>query len=189
MRKLSDDDKTVNEFKNDYFDYGVHKVLLGEFENGGTGDGEKEYIEITVMDPEDGEITDTARVWFTTDKAANYSFNVLRQIYVHNTPEAKKDQARDEFDKLLNTDEIVALMNEKLIGKEAWFSKYPSPTRTYVDKDGNTRKSIDKNVAGYPLKEKPELLPQSLRGDDTVVDDLGGEEATGDAAANVPKGW
>lgn len=185
--KFTDDTKQDN-FNNQYFDYGVHRVLLGQFELGGTEPGEKEYIEITVMDPDDGEITDTARVWFTTEKAANYSFNVLRQLYVHNAPANAKDKARDTFDAIPDTKKAVELLNEKLIGKEAWFSKYPSPTRTYEAADGTIKKSIDKNVYGYEPKPRPELLPQSLRGDD-VVADMGGEEATGDAAANVPKDW
>jgi hypothetical protein len=195
--KLSDENKKVSEFNDSqWFGYGVHKVQLGLFELGGTEEGEKEYIEITVMDPEDGEITDTARVWFTTEAAANYSFNALRQIYVHNAPEKAKDAARDTFDAIPDTEKLVELLNEKLIGKEAWFTKYPSPTRTYVNQTGETKKSIDKNVLGYEPKLKPELLPKT----DEVIDDididkpitaadLGGEEAKGDAAAGIPKGW
>lgn len=190
-------DETKEDKFNDgkWFDYGVHKVQLGLFELGGTDEGEKEYIEITVMDPEDGDRTDTARVWFTSEAAANYSFSVLRQIYVHNAPKDKKDAARDTFDAIPDTEKLVELLNEKLIGKEAWFSKYPSPTRTYLAADGTTKKSIDKNVYGYEPKPKPELLPKEDEVAEVDVDkpitaaDLGGEEVTGDAAKNIPKDW
>lgn len=179
-------DETKEEKTNKYFDYGVHRVLLGQFELGGEGEGEKEYIEITVMHPDDGDITDTARVWFTTDKAANYSFNVLRQIYVHNAPKNAKDKARETFDAIPDTAKAVELLNEKLIGKEAWFSKYPSPTRTYTAQDGTIKKSVDKNVYGYEPKARPELLPENQS--DSPLE--GAEDVTGtEAAENIPSDW
>lgn len=188
--KFTDEQKQVKEFSQNWFGFGVHKVQIGLVENGGTEEGEKEYIEVTVMDPNDGEITDTARVWFTTDNAANYSFNTLRQIYVHNAPEDKKDEARDTFDKVADTDEITALMNEKLIGKECWFSKYPSPDRTYQAQDGSVKKSIDKNIYGYEPKEKPELLPKDGQKEELNKTFPGAEDAAGtDGAAGIPKGW
>lgn len=189
--KFSNENKQVKEFTNNFFPYGVHKVQIGDIENGGTGDGEKEYIEITVVDPSDGEITDTARVWFTTDKAANYSFNTLRAIYVHNAPEDKKEQAGKDFDELVDTTEMVALMADKLVGGECWFAKYQSPDRTYVASDGTTKKSIDKNIYGYAPKERPELMPKDTE-KDQLNQTLPGStpvQPDADIAAGIPKGW
>jgi hypothetical protein len=184
--KFTDENKKETEFNDNYFKYGVHKVKLGQFELGGTEEGEKEYLEITVIDPDDGELTDTARVWFTTEAAINYSFNTMRQIYVHNAPEKAKDAARDTFDEITDTEQLLKLLNEKLIGGEAWFSKYPSATRTYVNSSGETKKSIDKNIYGYEPKPKPELLPKE--GEETP---LNGKDASGDAdvAGGIPKDW
>lgn len=186
MRSFTDDDKA--ERNSNYFGYGVHKVQLMEFTNGGTGDGEKEYIEVSFCDPDDGEKIDNARVWFTTDAAAQYSFSTLRNIYVHNAPDAKKDAARADFDKLANTDEICTEMNDKLIGKEAWFTKYQDPKRTYTGKDGVVRKSINKNVLGYEPKVNDALMPKETpAGGDANFP--GAEEASEDAKANVPSSW
>lgn len=157
--KFSDDNKEVREFDSNYFTFGVHKVQIAGVELAETDDG-KEYVEITVVDPADGEKTDTARVWFTTDQAANFSFNTLRQIFVHNTPEDRKDAGRQLFDKVADTTELVGVLGA-LVGKDCWFTKYHDATRTYVGKDGVNRKSVNKNIYGYEPKLKPELMPTS----------------------------
>ena len=123
---------------------------LGETEGG------KEYVEFTVIGKNEEE--DTARVWFTTPAATNYSFNVIRQIIVHNTKEENKDKARKAVDAVKTTQELVDLLNEKCLGGELWFTKYYNPTRTYENKAGETKRSVDKNVYGYEPKEKPELM-------------------------------
>lgn len=157
--KFSNDNKEVKEFNSNYFDYGVHKVLVSDVTLGGTGEGEKEFIEVEVVDPGDLEVKDSARVWFTSDKAINYSFNVLRQIFVHCAPEEKKDEARAMFDKIGDTDTLTQIM-EKCKGRQIWFTKYPNPDRTYTNQAGETKASIDKNVMGYEPKVKTELLAE-----------------------------
>src|SRR5579872_1659397 len=157
--KFSEENKQVSDFSNsNWLPFGVSKVKIGMIDLGGTREGEKEYIEVTLLGENDEE--ETARVWFTTDNAANYSFNTLRQIYVHNAPEDKKDVARDTFDKVKDTEDVVKLFNEKLIGGECWFSKYYDPTRTYENQAGETKKSVNKNIYGYEPKLKPELMPK-----------------------------
>lgn len=188
--KFNDTTKEVREPNSgNYFDYGVHRVQLGLFELGGTGEGEKEYIEVTVIDPEDGERTDTVRLWFSTDKAANYSFNTLRQIAVHNAPEDKKDAARDAMDAVEDTAALEALLNEKLIGGECWYTKYQDPQRTYQAQDGSTRRSVNKNIYGYEPKLRPELMPKDQ--DQITTDNVdkifpGAEDVT---PKNVPDSW
>ena len=190
--KFSSEQKEVKEFKDDYFTYGVHKVKLGVADHGKTEDG-KEYIDITVVS-EDGEKEDTARVWFTTEKSINYSFNVLRTIIVHNAPEAKKDEARKLADAVETTEALADLINEKCMGGDLWFTKYPDPERTYTNQAGEVKKSINKNVMGYEPKERPELLPKEQKAVDPA--DYPNDEPFGDdegktAANTVPdkKSW
>jgi hypothetical protein len=157
--KLNEENKIVKEFSDKYFDYGVHKVLVGDVTLGGTAEGEKEYIEVEVIDPGDLDITDKVRVWFTTDKAINYSFNLLRQIFVHCAPEDKKDDAKIMFDQIGDTDTLKQIM-EKCKGRQIWFTKYPDPSRPYTNPAGETKPGISKNIMGYEPKLKPELLPK-----------------------------
>ena len=191
--KFTDENKQVKEFSDqNWFGFGVHKVAIVLIELGNTNPDEpekgKEFVEFTVAG-ENGE-EDTARMWFTSDKAANFSFNVCRQIYVHNAPEAAKDAARDTMDAVKDTTELVEKMTEKLIGKECWFTKYPDPTRTYLDSNNNTRQSINKNVYGYEPKLREDLMPKD--GSNGTSDPLAGAEKVepgSDAAAGIPKNW
>ena len=182
--KFNEENKKVSDFNGNWFGYGVHKVTIGAIEVGETDDN-KEFIEVVLLG--DNEEEDTARVWFSSDKAANYSFNVLRQIYVHNAPEAKKDAARDAVDATSDTAELTALL-QKLIGKECWFTKYPSSTRTYVNQAGETKQSIDKNIMGYEPKLQADRIPKTDK--DALNETFpGNETAKGEAAANVPDDW
>ena len=189
--KFSDDHKAVNEFSDKYFGYGVHSVQIAEVTLGGTDEGEKEFIEIKVVDPGDLDVEDAARVWFTSDKAINYSFNVLRQIFVHCAPENRKDDARELFDKINSTDDLVAVM-QKCVGRQCWFTKYPSPDRTYQNAQGETKPSVDKNIMGYEPKLKTELMPKTGPMDvDSMVGKVnkvmpGAEEVPFESAGDAP---
>ena len=147
---------TVKEEKSfNYFEQGVHKVQISGIEFGFTEDKEeKEFCEVTVVDPENGEKTDSVRLWFHTEGAQAFSFSTLRAIFVHNAPEDKKDGVRERFNGLNGTEELEAACKKMLPGKECWFSIYESETRTYTDDNGNVRKSFDKNITGYEPKAK-----------------------------------
>lgn len=151
--------KEVKE-RSTYFDFGVHNVQIVTLSLDKTPDG-KEFVEIFFADKVDNMMQDSARLWFTTTKSANFAFNTLRSIYVHNAPEAKKDAARATIDKMPNTAALVEELKSKLVGKECWFTRYLDPTRTYTGADGIEKKSINKNVYGYEPKLQPELLPDS----------------------------
>lgn len=156
--KFTDEIKQAKEFNDSpYFGYGVHKVQIDLVEFGSTDNG-KEYIEVSIVG-ENGE-EDKVRVWFTSVKAATYSWNVLRLIAVHNTPEDKRDEMKAKFDALEDPVQMADLMTE-FYGKECWFTKYPSKDRTYLASDGSTKKSIDKNIMGYEPKPQPDRIPQS----------------------------
>lgn len=186
MAKFTDEDKAVKEFNDNNFRFGVHKVALMQFDL--TEKGDKECVEIFVTG-ENGE-EDSAVVWLSTPAARNYTFNVLRGIYVHNAPEEHKDEARDTFDALVDPESMVQLLNEKLIGGEAWFTKLYDPERTYTN-DKGTFRSVNKNVYGYQPKDRPDLMP-TPKDDVADADPLAGAEpvAPGSAAANgIPKNW
>lgn len=167
--KFDDATKTVKEILdgNQYIPFGVSKVKLN-IANADKTDGGAEYIEVHVIDENGAE--DSARLWFTTPGSANFSFNVLRQIIIHNTPEAKRDAMKEKIQKLPDTDAMAALLIETCVGKELWFTKYYDPTRTY-EKDGQVKRSINKNVMGYEPKLKPELMP-SKEGEQNAANEV-----------------
>lgn len=150
---FSDTEKEEKSFN--YFEQGVHKVQISGVEFGFTEDkDEKEYCEITVVDPDNAEKTDKVRLWFHSEGARSYSFSTLRAIFVHNAPEDKKDEIRAKFNAIKGTEDLEKACQKMLPGKEAWFSIYESETRTYTDESGKTRKSFDKNITGYEPKPK-----------------------------------
>lgn len=186
---FTEDSKAVKEF-GDRVPFGVSKVaiLLATADETDAG---KPFIEIDFQTAEGVE--DKARVWFVSDANANISFNTLRQIIVHNAKDSEKDKARDAVDSIANTDDLAALINDKLIGGEMWVTKYYDPKRTYQDKSGNTKKSINTNMYGYEPKLRPDLMPQGQNEQvpGSAVENAfpGAERASGDAASGIPKGW
>lgn len=189
---FNEDDKKEVEFA-ERMPFGVNTVqLVGVTEQ--EADNGNVFLEVTVTNS-DG-IEDVARLYFT-DKAAQYSFNTVRQIAVHSAKtDADKEKARMAVENCKDSDEIAELLNEKCVGAELWLTKYYDPSRTYQSKDGELRKSINTNLYGYEPKERPELMPNKQSADDRNEDapvDLnsttGGTPATGDAAANIPSSW
>lgn len=151
MAKFTDEHK--EELKNNYFEEGVHKVKIQAVTLGKTSAPDfKEYMQFDVVGEEGQE--DQARIWFTTDKAINYSFNIVRGIFVHNAPESKKESARKAVDAITDTQELEKAA-QSLLGKEAWFSVYKNPNRLYTAKDGTQKPSIDRNITGYEPKARP----------------------------------
>lgn len=138
-----------------YFEEGVHKVKILSVKlgrtNGVTEESMKEYMEFEVEGEEGQE--DSARLWFTTDKAINYSFNIVRGIFVHNAPKANKERARELVDQIPNTQKLEELC-QTLVGKECWFSVYKNMSRPYTNKDGETKYSYDRNITGYEPKPR-----------------------------------
>lgn len=164
MAKITDEHK--QEFSDNYFKVGVHKVTIQKVEFGKTQD-DKEFAEFTVLG-ENGE-EGTARIWFTTDAAIRYSFNTLRAIFVHNAPKNKKDEMRDRIDSLKDTKDL-AVVATGLSGKECWYSVYENPERTYVGNDGKERHSFDRNVYGYEPKPRDDTPVQ--KSDNVEIEDL-----------------
>lgn len=153
-----------------YFSIGIHKVSIVEVV-GGINDNDKEYIEFAV-EGDDHEIG-LAKTWFTTDKAIKYGFNTIRAIFVHNAQENKKEAAKEMVEKAANTDELVALCNKVLIGKEAWYTVEKSDY-TYVSASGEEKHGYNRNITGYEPKPKPS-------GDAKVDETFGGGTVLNDS--------
>lgn len=182
---FDDDTKKVQEFK-ETIPFGVSEVQF----NGAIADqtdAGKEFIEIGVVNKEGLE--DTARLWFVSEQSGNISFNTARQILVHAAKDEKaKAAVRDLADAVKDSQELCDLMNDKLAGAKFWFTKYYDASRTY-EANGQTRKSINKNVYGYEPRLKPELMPKPANEDGSPLDGATPVEPGSDAAAGIPDDW
>lgn len=144
-------DSHKEEMGGKYFEQGVHKVTILLIEADKTDDG-KEYFEVTVGNDDGAE--GSARLWFHTDGSIKYSFNTLRNIFVHNAKtEADKEKMRKKVDALKNTDELEKAC-AMLIGKECWYEVYENKERKFIGNDGKERYSYDRNIYGYEPKAK-----------------------------------
>jgi hypothetical protein len=161
--KFSDEHKADNAPSGNYFEEGVHKVkiMLVDF---GVTDKKQEYVEFTVTDDEEREAK--ARMWFTTDKAVNYTFSIIRGIFVHNAPKDKKDTVRGEIDSLPDTDALEKAC-QMLIGKECWLKV--EQNGTYTKSDGTEGKNFNRNIYGY---EPPAPDPQNVSIANNGVEDV-----------------
>ena len=188
--KFNDSDKEVREFNNNYFGFGVHNVKLVGATTGETEAG-KEFMELEICDKEDDTIADKASVWFVGG-ASNISFNTLRQIIVHNAKtDADKEKARQAVDKVADIDELAALINDKTVGGELWFTKYIQPGKTYTNAKGEVKPSVNRNIYGYEPKLREDLMPSDQKpldvgkGDPNEKIDLNASKED----LNIPKEW
>ena len=147
---LTDEDLATRGDKK-YFNEGEYEVLIQNVELGTTDSG-KAYVELTVLGHDDE--TDTARLWFTTDKSAKYSLSILAGIAVHNKQtEADKAGVRTAFKKITDTDQVDDKFLAKFKEMDAFFTVYKSD-RTYTNANGEEKHSYDKNIYGYMPKPK-----------------------------------
>lgn len=155
-----------------YFEQGIHKVNIGMITAGKTDDG-KEYFDVTVLGPNEEE--GVSRLWFHTDGAMKYSFNTLRNIFVHNAPESKKDDVRKGVDGIKDTDELLKKCVTMLIGKECWYSVYENRDRKFVGNDGQERYSFDRNIYGYePNPPKNDDFTSDIKEEDIQDSNVAG---------------
>lgn len=177
---FNEEDKSVEDMA-ERMPFGVNRVELLEAIAGVTDAG-KDYIELKVAN--DTGMEDSARVWFVGG-ASKYSFATLRQIAVHHAKDADKEKARMAVENCKNSDDLAALLNKMVIGGELWLTKYYDPINTY-EREGNTYRSINKNLYGYEPKLKPELLdaPKAGNAGDAVTDAFPG--ATAEASDAIP---
>lgn len=118
------------------FTYGTHEVLvmLAEAKQKKTRANDKaEVIEVTVCDKVDEEKTAICTLYFHTEGGAKMSVAKVLGILVHNVGEEKKEVVRElgrrlfaNIDDPVKARDIAAkLINEKLIGKEAYLVAEP----------------------------------------------------------------
>lgn len=168
MVKVQLTDEDLVERNNNYFAEGEHEVLITDAERGVTDSG-KEYVEFTVLGH--GDEVDTARMWFTTDKAAKYTLSILAGIASHNkSSEADKQTVRDAFKKITDTDLVDDKFLEKFKDMDAFFTVYKSD-RTYTTASGETRNSYDKNIYGYMPKPRKVTAEQIMAASTPVSSD------------------
>lgn len=183
MVKFSDDDKKVNEFSGGkYFEQGVHQVRISTVQLGTTDSG-KEFLEFGVVGmTDDDEREDSVRFWFSSPGAINFSFNRIREIFVHNADEDKKDATRTKFDAIADTEKLESACVKVLTGKEAWLSVYENKDRPYQNANGDTKYSFDKNLTGYEPKPKVSQEEAVAKANEpiTVKNDDGSEQQIAD---------
>jgi len=149
--KFTEDHK--KEVNTNYFEEGIHEVTIGEVTFDETQDG-KPFVEFVVLGENDEE--GKARMWFTTDAAINFTLGRLRGIFVHNTPEAKKEEVRRKFDAVEDSKALERAC-QSLVGKKCWYTVYKSD-RTYQDAEGNVKNSYDRNIYHYEPKPPAKVL-------------------------------
>lgn len=147
---MADFNDTHKAEQGQYFPEGIHKVTILGVE-GGTNANGKEFIDF-IVGGENGE-EGSAKMWFTTDKAIGFTFNNVRTIFVHNATKGKEEAARDLVNKVTNSEELVALCNKALIGKEAWYTVEKSDY-TYTNQAGELKNGYNRNITGYEPKPK-----------------------------------
>lgn len=123
------------------FTPGAHTIKIGLAE-GTTDNKDRSIIKVTVLgdNDEEGEAT----LWLHTEGGAKMAVTKVLGILVHNVPEDKKETI-SEFGKRVfanvkspedTKDGLLKILNEKLIGKEAFIYAEPRgkyPTTKYVD--------------------------------------------------------
>lgn len=173
MADFTKEDK-VEKVMGKYFDVGVHRVKIKVITFDKMDDG-REFADIFVEGADGQE--DNSRVWFHTAPAKNYSFNILKGIFVHNAKEENKDKVRKTIDAVNNTDELEEAC-QGLVGKEAFFEIKEDPVRTYQNAKGETRPSLNKNVYGYEPTVKTQPAPSTK-----AAEEAGGEDIE---LSNIP---
>lgn len=166
---MADFNDTHKQEQGAYFPEGIHKVTILGIE-GGTNENGKEYIDFIVggANGEEG----SAKMWFTSDKAIAFTFNSVRNIFVHNATKGKEEAAKELVNKVKNSEELVELCNKALIGKEAWYTVEMSDY-TYTNQAGELKHGYNRNITGYEPKPKQSgnTAVDSTFGGGTVLSD------------------
>lgn len=115
------------------FARGTHEVLimLAEAQTDAKG---RDVIKVTVCDKENKDITGEATLWFHSEGGSKMAMDKVLRLITHNVSEEKKPMVKELGRKMLaNITEFkkgreiaLKLINEKLIGKEAYFVVEPN---------------------------------------------------------------
>lgn len=179
MADFNDDDKKeIAQGAAGFYEEGVYPVQIVDVTGGETDKG-SEFFEFEVVGAEGQE--GKVRIYFT-EKAKPYSFNTVRNIFVHNTVEKNRDKVREQVDACKNTDELLKLC-EALRGKDCWvLVQYTGDTYTNPS-SGKSYKNVNRNLYGYEPKFTP--TPEAKTVSSVKQDVGGGEEITTDNVNEV----
>lgn len=177
----AEDKKEIAQGGAGFYEEGVYEVQIVDV-TGGVTDKGSEFFEFEVTDSDERE--GKVRAYFT-DAAKPYSFNTIRNIFVHNTVEKNKDKIREMVDACEDTDALLKLCAE-LRGKDAWLlvqktgDVYTNPT------SGKTYDNVNRNLYGYEPKFTPSATPSNPQNDTakTAMGE-GSEEITTDNVDQV----
>lgn len=161
------------------FEYGTHEVLIMEAEakqKKTRANDKAEVIEVTVSDKTDDPRSAVCTLYFHTEGGAKMSVAKVLGILVHNAGEEKKDTVRELGKKLFGSiddptmarDVAVKLLNEKMIGKEAYLVAEPQgkyKTTGYGDLWHYAAKP-----QGDPAGEVPQAVAETVGGE--VANDI-----------------
>lgn len=158
------------------FEYGTHEVLIMLAEPKSKDVKAKKnaaIIEVTVADKEDNSRTALCTLYFHTEGGAQMSVAKVLGILVHNSGEEKKDRVRELgkqlFGKITDPtkarDVAAKLLNDKMIGKEAYLVAEPQgkySTTSYGD------------IWHYPAEpqNKPVEVVTAVEGAEDVTDEI-----------------
>lgn len=177
MAKFNQEDKKeITQGSIGFTEEGVYTVQIVDV-SGGVSDKGSEFFEFEVVGGNGTE--DKIRTYFT-EGAKPYSFNTIRNIFVHNTKEENKDKVRAEVDACEDTDSLLKLC-EALRGKDAWLLVQKSGTTYTSPKSGKTYDNVNKNLYGYEPKFTPSPKTQTQQ----VAEQTGGEEITSENVDQV----
>lgn len=176
----ADDKKEIAQGGAGFYEEGVYPVQIVDVTAGVTDKG-SEFFEFEVTDDQERE--GKVRTYFT-DAAKQYSFNTIRNIFVHNTVEDNKDKVRAMVDEVEDTEALLKLC-EGLRGKSCWLlvqktgDTYTNPT------SGKTYDNVNRNLYGYEPKFTPST-PSANPQNNTAKQVMGGgEEITKDNVDEV----
>ena len=156
------------------FEYGTHTVAIGLAEAKTDAKG-RDVIKVTVIDPNDNDKTAEATLWFHSEGGAKMSVDKVLRLLIHNVSEDKKPKVKQLGEQLFSKitdfakarDVALSLINEKLIGKEAY--AVANPQGNY-----STTKYVD--IWYYPAE--PQNGQKAKKAETAVTTDL-----------NIPEEW
>lgn len=150
------------------FEYGTHtvKIMLAEAQTDAKG---RDVIKVTVCDEKDEDKLAEATLWFHSEGGAKMSVDKVLRLLIHNVDEDKKPKVKQLGEQLFSKltdlsqarDAALKLLNEKLIGKEAYLAVNPS---------GNYSTSKYGDLWYYPAA--PQGAPKDTKNDATTPADL-----------------
>lgn len=155
-----------------YLGLGVHDVVITSVE---LAEAKTGTIGLRFnVENENGQGNDT---FWLSEAALPYSIENISRIMVHNTPADKKAVAKNFFANILSAKELYEVVqtfleqaetNKKPL--EAFLVRKESATRTYTDKNGEEKPSIESQLQAWkPNQTATEKVVQETGGE--VVDD------------------